>query len=203
MRIGIFGGTFDPVHHGHLIIAEAAREQARLDEVWFVPAARPPHKLGQSLTPFDRRVDMLRLAIAGEPAFRVDETEKDRPGPSYTVDTLEEFHRRSPGNEWFLILGGDALADLPGWRRPDRIAELAALLMFDRPPGGGEGLGGMCDPERARDTLTLRVQTISAPLIGIASRDLRSAVNAGRSIRYQVPRAVEAYIADKGLYLPV
>ena len=92
-RIGVFGGTFDPVHQGHLIIAEQCREQAGLDEVWFVPAARPPHKQEQPVTSFARRVEMLALAIAGHPAFRVDELERDRPGPSFTVDTLEDLER--------------------------------------------------------------------------------------------------------------
>src|SRR5438477_4441850 len=96
MRIGVFGGTFDPVHIGHLVVAEHCRDCAGLDQVRFVPAARPPHKPGRALTPFDRRVEMLSLAIAGHPVFVVDELEKDRPGPSYTVDTLAELHERFP-----------------------------------------------------------------------------------------------------------
>src|SRR5262245_31594023 len=104
MRIGIFGGTFDPVHLGHLILAENCREQGRLDQVWFIPAAAPPHKLDRAITPFDRRVEMLRLALAGNPAFQVNELEKDRPGPSYTVDTLSELCRQYPGNELFLLI---------------------------------------------------------------------------------------------------
>ena len=113
MRIGIFGGTFDPVHLGHLILAEQAREQGELDEVWFVPAPRPPQKDGLSITRFDVRVEMLELAIAGNASFRVDPLEKDRTGPSYTVDTLIELHRRAPQHTYGLIVGGDALADLP------------------------------------------------------------------------------------------
>ena len=100
-RIGIFGGTFDPVHLGHLVVAEQCREQAGLDQVWFVPAARPPHKPAGELTPFHRRVEMLQLASAGQPAFRVEELEKDRAGPSYTVDTLEEIHAAS--RSWSCI----------------------------------------------------------------------------------------------------
>src|SRR4249920_1932114 len=98
MRVGVLGGTFDPVHVGHLVIAEQCREQARLDQVWFSPSARPPHK--PALTPFDRRSEMLQLAIAGNPAFRVEEIEKERAGPSYTADTLTELHRRHPEIDW-------------------------------------------------------------------------------------------------------
>src|SRR5262245_54531603 len=115
MRIGVFGGTFDPVHQGHLILAEQCREQGRLDQVWFVPAARPPHKLAGPLTPFHQRVEMLSFALAGHPAFRIEELEKERSGPSYTVDTLTELHRRHPGHEWFLLIGSDTLHDMPNW----------------------------------------------------------------------------------------
>src|SRR5262245_54450484 len=111
MRLGIFGGTFDPVHFGHLILAEQAREQGRLDQVLFVPAARPPHKEERALTPFAQRVEMLNLAIAGHAAFRIEELERDRPGPSYTVDTLEELRRRQPDAELWLIVGSDMLND--------------------------------------------------------------------------------------------
>src|SRR5437870_4749134 len=107
MRLGIFGGTFDPVHLGHLILAEEAREQGRLEQVLFVPAARPPHKQEQPLTPFAQRVEMLSLALAGNPAFRIEQLERDRPGPSYTVDTLEELRRRQPDAELWLIVGSD------------------------------------------------------------------------------------------------
>src|SRR5439155_12099678 len=121
MRIGVFGGTFDPVHLAHLIIAEQCREQAGLDQVWFIPAARPPHKQDRTVTPFSHRVEMLALAIAGNPAFRIDELEKERPGSSYTVDTLSELQRQHRGVDLWLILGSDCLPDLPHWREPARI----------------------------------------------------------------------------------
>src|SRR5713101_6699269 len=107
MRIGVFGGTFDPIHLAHLIIAEQCREQAQLDQVWFVPAARPPHKLDRPVTPFAQRVEMLALAIAGHPAFRIDELEKERSGTTYTVDTLAELQRRHPDAEFWLTIGSD------------------------------------------------------------------------------------------------
>src|SRR5438132_12103301 len=124
-QIGVFGGTFDPVHLGHLIVAEQCREQARLDEVHFIPAARPPHKEERTLTPFAQRVEMLSLAIAGQPAFRIDELEKDRPGPSYTVDTLAQIKADRAGADLCLMLGADTLHDLPHWHDPARLAESA------------------------------------------------------------------------------
>src|ERR1700693_132912 len=105
VRIGVFGGTFDPVHLGHLVVAESAREQAQLDQVLFIPSARPPHKLDRQLTPWVQRLEMLELAIAGQPSFRVDELEKDRPGPSFTVDTLAELRQRSSQDSLHLLLG--------------------------------------------------------------------------------------------------
>jgi nicotinate-nucleotide adenylyltransferase len=199
MRIGIFGGTFDPVHLGHLIMAEQSREQARLDQVWFVPSARPPHKLDRPMTPFERRVEMLQLAAAGHPGFRVEPLERDRPGPSFTADTLADLHRREPGAELFLILGADSLADLPRWYEPRRVAELATLLVVARPgwdvwPAArlAEALG----TEEGR----VRLEHVVSPLIEISSRDLRGRAAAGRSLRYLMPRAVEVYIREKRLY---
>jgi nicotinate-nucleotide adenylyltransferase len=200
MRIGVFGGTFDPVHYGHLILAEQCREQGRLDEVWFLPAARPPHKLEHALTRFEQRVEMLALAIAGNPTFRVEELEKDRPGPSYTVDTLSELHRRQPGDEFFLLVGSDTLADLPHWREPARVLELAGLLVMARPDNPlltVEELRACLDWS---EEMPLTYEVAEVPLIDISSRDLRRRAAAGRSLRYFLPRAVECYIHDKRLY---
>src|SRR5437879_4254738 len=113
MRIGVFGGTFDPIHQGHLILAEQAREQGRLDQVWFLPAPRPPHKDETALTRYEQRVEMIQLAVAGQSVFRVDEREKERPGPSYTVDTLAELQAERPGDDFLVLLGSDSLQDLP------------------------------------------------------------------------------------------
>jgi nicotinate-nucleotide adenylyltransferase len=199
MRIGVLGGTFDPVHFGHLIMAEQCREQAALDQIWFLPSARPPHKLDQPLTPFDHRAEMLALAIAGQPAFRVEKIEKDRPGPSYTADTLDELNQLHPGNEWFLLVGSDTLADLPTWHEPARIIERAGLLVVARP--GPDAFSE--DELRARlprAGADPRVQFVASPLIDISSRDLRLRAAQGRSLRYLLPRAVECYIQAKGLY---
>jgi nicotinate-nucleotide adenylyltransferase len=200
MRVGIFGGTFDPVHLGHLIVAEQCREQARLDEVWFVPAPRPPQKLERIITPFDRRVEMLALAVAGHSAFKVDELERDRPGPSYTVDTLEQVHREHAGTGFFLILGADAVVDLPTWREPRRVIELATLVIVARPGWSPMPAEQLRAALRLPDDVPLRQQVVSVPLVEISSSDLRRRVAQGRSIRYLVPRAVQSYIEGHRLY---
>jgi nicotinate-nucleotide adenylyltransferase len=197
MRIGVFGGSFDPVHYGHLILAEQCREQAALDEVWFVPAARPPHKPTGQLTAFAQRVEMLALALAGQTAFRIDEIERDRPGPSYTADTLDQLHGREGGHEWYLLVGGDSIRDLPTWYEPERIVRRATLLVVGRE---GSGVATVADLE-ARLGTPVRLQSVDSPPVGIASSDLRRRIRAGLSIRYQTPRAVEAYIQEKRLYL--
>jgi len=200
MRVGVFGGTFDPVHLGHLILAEQCREQAKLDQVLFVPAARPPHKIDRELTKFEQRVEMLALAISGQPAFRIDEREKNRPGPSYTYVTLEELRQYQPGAELYLIIGADSLHDLPGWVQPRRILEFSSLLVVPRPGCEMVELETLRQAFRLPDDFPLRLQLVHAPLIDIASRDVRQRISQGRSVRYLIPRAVEAYVAEKGLY---
>ena len=199
-KVGIFGGTFDPVHLGHLVMAEQCREQAELDRIWFIPAARPPHKQDQPLTPFVHRTEMLALAIAGMPAFRVNELEKNRPGPSYTAETLQELHGRYPGTQFALLLGSDCLPDLPGWKNPTRILELAELLVFARPGWSMRSEAEMRQSLGLSSEAPLRLWVVHAPLIDIASRDLRQRVAQQRSIRFLVPRAVECYIETHGLY---
>jgi nicotinate-nucleotide adenylyltransferase len=199
-RIGVFGGTFDPVHLGHLILAEQCREQAQLDEVWFVPAARPPHKVERTLTRFDQRAEMLALAIAGQPAFRINELEKDRPGPSYTADTLAELRRAHPEHEFWLLIGSDSVSDLPLWRDPGRIISQAGLIVAGRPGHPIPDVQQLRTMLGVSEGSILRYQAVDSPLIDISSRDLRRRVQLGRSIRYLVPRAVECYIHEKRLY---
>jgi nicotinate-nucleotide adenylyltransferase len=200
MRIGIFGGTFDPIHQGHLIIAEQCREQARLDEVWFLPSARPPHKARPDLTPLDKRADMIQLAIAGHAQFRASEIEKDRPGPSYTADTLAELRKERPEVDWHLILGSDCLPDLASWHEPLRVVAQAKLVIVARPGWPVWSAEQLRTSLRLREDQALHLQIVSVPLIEIASRDLRRRVAEGRSVRYMVPAPVAACIADKGLY---
>ncbi len=191
MRLGLYGGTFDPIHLGHLILAEACRETCGLDQVWFVVAGAPPHKPG-GRTDAGHRLEMARLAVAGHPAFSVSELETSRPGPHYSVETLEAVRRARPDDELFFLIGGDSLVDLPQWREPGRILELATLVVANRP---GFDPPPFAPPLEGRPT-----RQVEVPPIGIASQDVRRRRAQGRSIRYQVPRAVEAYIDAHGLY---
>ena len=200
MRIGIFGGTFDPIHLGHLILAEQCRDQAKLDQVLFVPASLPPHKQQQTLTSFGQRVEMLTLAISGHAPFRVDELEKDRTGPSYTVDTLTQLQKQRPGDELCFILGSDSLHDLPLWYQPRRLLELATLLVVARADWPTFSPTELKESLQLANDFPLRYQIIEAPLITLSSRDIRARITNGRSVRYMIPRAVEAYIENKGLY---
>ncbi len=184
MRIGVFGGTFDPVHVGHLAIAQAALETAGLDRVVFVPARRSPLKDSEPVAGEADRLAMLVLATKDEPRFSVSSVELDREGPSYTVDTLEALR---PTGDLFLILGSDALADLAKWRSPERIKELASLLVARRP--------GAPEPDAASGA-----RAFDAPCLDISSRELRARASRGLSLRYLVPDEVWRHIASGGLY---
>ena len=192
VRLGVFGGTFDPVHVGHLAIAHAALETLPLDRVLFVLARRAPLKEHGPVAGEADRLAMLELAVAGEPRFSVSRVELDREGPSYTVDTLEALagsDGRPSGrpDELFLILGGDALAALPRWKDADRIAKLATLVVAER-PGAPERMGNA------------PVVQFDAPRLDISSRELRARVARGRSLRYLVPDPVWKHIEARGLY---
>lgn len=204
MRIGVFGGSFDPVHLGHLIAAECCREQARLDRVIFMPAAVPPHKQDRRLTPADDRVQMLRLAVGGHEAFTISTREIDRGGVSFTVDTLAQLRETHPAEELFLLLGPDAIVEFPTWREPARILQLAQPLVMVREVlddtntfASDAQLAGLMGREQLAAVLAAAVRL---PAIGIRASDLRAAVAAGRSIRFRTPRAVEAFITAHGLY---
>jgi nicotinate-nucleotide adenylyltransferase len=204
MRIGVFGGSFDPVHIGHLIAAECCREQAGLDRVIFMPASVPPHKQARRLTAAEDRVQMLRLAVGGHDAFQVSTLEIDRDGVSFTVDTLTQLRQTHPADELFLLLGPDAIADFPTWREPARILEFAMPLVMvrdtidDITAVAGDGrLAALLGGERLA---SLMAAVVRLPAIGVRASDLRAAVTAGRSIRFRTPRAVEAYIAARDLY---
>jgi len=200
MRIGLFGGTFDPIHLGHLIVAEACREQAQLDAVWFIPAARPPHKLEQPITPYDRRADMVALAITGQPLFELNRIEKDRPGPSFTVHTLRELREQHPAHHYFLILGADSLPDFQQWREPIELIQRAELLVVARPGSELMSAESLAASVQLSDVSALRMTIIDSPLIEVASRVIRDKVARGKTIRYLTPRAVEEYIRERRLY---
>lgn len=190
VRFGILGGTFDPPHNAHLELARRARDQLRLDRVLWVPAGEPWRKAGQPVSPAPDRVAMVRLAIAGEPAFELSSIEVDRPGPSYTVETLEELRRREPDAELVLLLGRDALDDLPNWHEPERLVTLATLAVASR----GEGDAAAAPPPGAG------IVEIEMPRMDVSATELRRRAAAGERLRGLVPEAVEAYIRERQLY---
>jgi nicotinate-nucleotide adenylyltransferase len=199
MRVGILGGTFDPVHYGHLVAGEEARCALGLERVWFVPAARPPHKLEYPISPPEMRVEMLQLAIADNPYFELSRVDVDRPGFSYSVDTIEVLQAQLGATvELFFILGEDALADLPTWHEPERLLELCQLIAVNRPGYHSFSLRLL---ERQLPGVEHRVHQVRIPELAIWSTELRARVASGLSIRYLVPNAVHDYIYDRGLYL--
>lgn len=198
MRLGLFGGTFDPIHLGHLLLAEQCREQCRLDAVWFLPSANPPHKQGIAITSAQARVEMLEMAIAGHPEFSVSKLELERSGTTYTVDTLEQLKHEEPARELFFLIGADSLADLVDWREPGRILQLATIVAVNR---GREPLPQTraLEAKVGRDGME-RIMRVSMPGIDFSSTDIRRRLKEGRSIRYLVPRAVEVYAREHKLY---
>lgn len=194
MRIGVFGGTFDPPHVAHLIVAETVRAQFGLDRVLWVPNARPPHKASEALTPAHHRLAMTRLAIEGNTAFAVSTVEMDAQGPCYTVDTLRRLAEAHPASELALVIGGDSLAGFGTWRAPEEILRRAPLLVYHRP----DVVPSL--PPSLAEALAGRIHFAEAPLLGISSTALRRRCRAGATIRYLVPDAVHAYVLRHGLY---
>ncbi|HEX5165962.1 MAG TPA: nicotinate-nucleotide adenylyltransferase [Thermomicrobiales bacterium] len=196
-QVALFGGTFDPVHIGHLIIAEIMRHHLRLDQVVFLPAGRPPHKPDQILSSDDDRLAMLRLAIADAPAFTISTIDIERPGASYTADSLRVIQDLAgPACQLHFLMGQDSLRDFPTWHRPDLIAGLARLVVALRP-----GVSVSVDQiEEAVPAAKDRIQLVPVPLIGISSRELRGTIRAGGPYRYQVLPSVADYIEQHRLY---
>jgi nicotinate-nucleotide adenylyltransferase len=186
--IGLLGGSFDPVHHGHLIVARVASEKLGLTSLRFVPAREQPFKQGRHRSSPAHRAAMLSLAITDTSGFELERCELDRPAPSYTVHTLEDLRTREPDEELVLLLGADAAADLPQWHQADRVASLARVVVFARP---GSKIPGS----------HLIAQNIEVPAIDISATEIRRRVSRGLSIRYWVPDPVAEYIARHQLYL--
>ncbi len=195
-RIGIYGGTFDPIHVGHLIIASEIEAALGLDEVVFVPAGVPPHKDPAHVTPATDRLAMLQLALADSDAFTIDALELEREGRSFTVDTLAAFRQSEPDAELWFIMGGDSLADLHTWRNPGQIVSLARLAVAAR-PGWDVDLEAVNHQVPESDG---RIDIVTTPLIGIASHEIRDRVREGRPFRYLVPETVHDYILSHRLY---
>lgn len=196
-RLGVLGGTFDPIHYGHLVAAQEAASALGLERVLFVPTRQNPLKTGGPISGVEHRLEMLRWAIEDNPGFELSAIELERPGPSYTVDTLRELQHRYEKEELFLIVGMDALADLPTWHDPGGILRVAAIVGVTRYGWNAVDLGWL---EAAVPEAVGRVQVLPIPGLDISSTELRERIAAGRSIRYLVPDGVIAYIQEQRLY---
>ena len=203
-ELAIFGGSFNPVHLGHLIIAECCLEQAHLDRVLFMPAATPPHKQNSPLACSEDRIDMVRLALASHDKLEVSLNECDRGGISYTVDTVNDLVARHPNDHFSLILGPDALADLPSWKNPQKILDLSrflrlnvTVLMILKRHFKSLRLKALLSNKQSQQIKTKRIQV---PGIGIRAKQIREAIAAGHSIRFRTPRDVEQFIMHNQLY---
>lgn len=194
-RTGLFGGTFDPVHIGHLIIAEVAFDALGLDSVEFLVAGDPPHKTDETVTPAALRIEMVRAAIADTPHFGINLVELERAGPSYTAETLRQLSAERD-EDWFFIVGGDSLRDFASWREPSEIVRLARLAVIDR-PGSTYDLDAL---DRSAPGIGARIDFVDGPLIDISSTELRERVRIGRSIRFQTVESVRSLIDEKRMY---
>lgn len=203
VRYGILGGTFDPPHIGHLALAQEAAARLRLDRVWFLPAAEPPHKRGRSRSAASDRAAMVELAIESDERFGLDRTDLDRPGPSYTVDTLAILRDRWGPDVWIgFIVGWDMLLSLPEWHEPASILSRLDALIAARRPGAPDEAGDIARLDAALPGLRAHLEPLDAPQLEVSSTGLRARVAAGLPVRYLTPDAVCAYISRRGLYLP-
>lgn len=196
MKIGIFGGTFDPPHNGHLALAEAARDELGLNKVLWVPAADPPHKRDRTISPAADRLALVRAAIAGRPGFEVSRVDLDRPGPHWSADTVALLARRYPGDELVFVMGGDSLRDLPTWGRPQEIVDCCTLAVLRRP-------GDQVDLPRLEAVLpgiTRKVRFIDEPPMRHSAQAIRERVRNGQPLEGLVPARVARVIAQRGLY---
>lgn len=196
MRIGIMGGTFDPIHMGHLAIARAAAEQLDLDRVLFIPTGNPNFKQGRRIAPAHDRARMVELAIADEPLFEVDGREVERPGVTYTIETLQELRESHPDDSLFLILGADSAATLPKWKKTDEIAGMCTIVVAQRPgypsvSANDTALGGL---------IAYNVEVVDAPRIDVSSSSVRERIACGDPFQELVPQGVSEYIVEHNLY---
>lgn len=195
-RVGILGGTFDPPHLGHLILAETARESLHLDRVLFMPTGEPPHKQSQTISAVYHRLAMARLAIAGNPFFQLDPTDADRPAPHYTYSLLPLLQEALPAAQLWLLLGGDSLRDLPTWHAPAAIIACCRLAVLPRPEAGFD----LPELEQTIPGLAAAVDLLAGPAIHLSGTQIRAWSRAGRSLRYLLPESVRGYIQEHQLY---
>jgi nicotinate-nucleotide adenylyltransferase len=198
MKVGIMGGTFDPPHIAHLIIAELARVRLELDKIVFIPAGDPWMKSAHIITSTEKRVEMVSLAIASNPAFSLSHIEVNRPGPTYTVDTIEQLSEEVGHDAGlFLLLGWDSVAELPSWKAPYRISKMARIVAFPRP---GFVKPNTAELEKTMPGIAERIVYIDEPYLSISSTCIRQRVREGKSIRYMVPDTIGQYITENNLY---
>jgi nicotinate-nucleotide adenylyltransferase len=197
-RLGILGGTFDPVHLGHLILAEETRAALQLDRVVFMPAAEPWRKAGRLISPAAYRLAMVDLAVSGNPYFEVSPAEILRGGPTFTADTLDELHDAEPSADLWFILGSDALRDLPNWKDPERILARARLAVASREAILPQDLEGL---DQMLPGVSGRLDLVPMPQVSISSSELRERLSRGSSVRYWLSESVQQYALDHDLYV--
>ena len=195
--IGIFGGTFDPPHIGHLILAAEAQAELRLDRLLWMLTPDPPHKQGQPITPIEHRLAMVELAIADNPGFELSTIEINRPGPHYALDTLKIVAQQNPGADLVYLMGGDSLRDLPAWYRPADFVSACQIIGVMRRPGDAIDLPAL---EKNIPGLTAKIRFVDAPLLDIAAHEIRTRIGEGRPFRYYLPEPVYIYIQNQALY---
>jgi len=197
MRIGIFGGTFDPPHVGHLILAEECRSQLRLDLLLWVVTDNPPHKRYTNVSPIEQRVALVEKAIHGNPAFLLSRIDIDRPGPHYAIDTMNLLHKEYPDSQLFYLMGGDSLHDLPTWQRPQdflRVCDGIGVMRRHEDEVDLESL------EKVMPGISKKVNIVEAPILEISSKQIRQRISEGMGYRYYLRDAVYKAILDLGLY---
>ncbi len=195
--IGVFGGTFDPPHVGHLILAAEARAQLGLERLLWVLTPDPPHKQGRSIAPLDQRLAMLKLAIAGDPEFEISSVDLNRPGPHYALDTVHILARENPTASLVYLMGGDSLRDLPAWHRPADFVSACQFIGVMRRPGDVVDMHAL---EMSLPGLTAKVRFVEAPLLDIAAREIRNRIAGGLPFRYFLPPRVYIYVMKHHLY---
>jgi nicotinate-nucleotide adenylyltransferase len=202
LRLGVMGGTFDPIHIGHLVTAEEARFQFHLEKIVFIPSAHPPHKTDETQSPAEDRIRMVELAVEGNPAFTVSDMEVQRPGLSYTIDTLHELHRMyGAETEIYFVTGADAILEILTWKNPEELLMEGRFIAATRPGYPLKKLSAaLPELDSAGEETMKRVYAMEIPALAISSTDIRKRVAEGRPFRYLVPKEVWAYIKERGLY---
>jgi len=195
--VGLFGGTFDPPHIGHLILSAETRAQLGLDRLVWILTPDPPHKQGQAITPLEHRLWMVKLAIADDPRFELSTVEIDRPGPHYALETVKIIAKLNPAADLVYLMGGDSLRDLPAWHRPTDLVAALHFIGVMRRPGDSIDLPAL---EKIIPGLTAKVRYVEAPLLDIAAHEIRQRIAEGRPFRYFLPPAVYDYIVEYNLY---